>query len=245
MLKKIIIANWKMNPQTLEEAKGIFNSIKKTANKLNKVETIICPPFVYLYSLKANGAQDIFYEERGSFTGEISAEMVKDVGVKYVIIGHSEKRRMGDTDDMINRKIKLALNAGLKIIFCIGEKTRDIESKYLGFIKNQIETGLKGVVKKYFSNIIFAYEPVWAIGAGSQADSPESTLRTVMFIKRRLFGIFGEELTKKTPILYGGSVSVKNAKDFLENAGIQGLLVGRESLNAKNFSEILKMANNL
>ena len=236
-MKKIIIANWKMNPGSLEEAKKIFNKIKIAAGKLKKVETVICPPFVYLPSLRATGAQNIFYEEKGAYTGEISVKMLKDLGVKYVIIGHSERREMGETDEIINKKIKAGLEAGLKVVFCVGEKKRDGENEYLNFVKNQINKGLKNIPKKFFKNLIIAYEPVWAISSQkrARADNPESALKMAVFIKRTLLS--------PIPILYGGSVNPENAGGFLFKSGMNGLLVGGQSLIPENFIKILKIAN--
>jgi triosephosphate isomerase len=246
-MKKIIIANWKMNPQSLLEAKRIFNEIKKTAIKLSKVKTIICPPFPYISNLKSLGAQDLFYEEKGAYTGEISAGILKDLGVKYVIIGHSERRELGETNEIVNKKIKTALKSGLKVIMCVGEKERDSEGEYLNFIKDQINEGLKGIPRKLLTNIIIAYEPVWAISShkSTKADNPESALRTAIFIRRMLLSIIGDQLARQVPILYGGSVDIKNAEQFLKEGGIQGLLVGSQSLIPKNFNEILKIADRI
>ena len=248
-MKKLIIANWKMNPNSLNEAKRIFNKIKIAAGKLKKVETVICPPFVYLSAFPRGvlgklskdspwiGAQDVFCEERGAYTGEISVSMLKDAGVKYVIVGHSERREMGETDEIINKKIKTALKAGLKVVFCVGEKKRDGEEKYLNFTREQINKGLKSVPQKFFKNLIIAYEPVWAISSQkrARADNPESALKMAVFIKRTLL--------QKIPVLYGGSVSPENAAGFLFKAGMNGLLVGGQSLIPENFIKILKIAN--
>lgn len=256
-MKKIIIANWKMNPNSLKEAKKIFNDIKKTASRMPKVETIICPPFPYISNLKSLGAQDVFYENPpaggGAYTGEISANMLKDLGVKYVIIGHSERRNPpvggGETNEMINKKIKRALEGGLRVVFCVGEKERDSEGHHLNFLKNQINEGLKGVPRKFFNppagGLIIAYEPVWAISSNknAQPDNPESCLRMTIFIRRMLLPIMGGQLARSIPVLYGGSVGSKNAGGFLKDGGVQGLLVGSKSLIPGEFGEILKIAN--
>ena len=252
-MKKIIVANWKMNPQSLKDAKEIFNGIKKVAGKLSKVETVICPPFIYISNLKSQisnlklGAQNVFYEKKGAFTGEISPAMLKDFGVKYIIIGHSERRALGETDEVINKKIKSALEEGFKAILCIGEKERDPNGEYLNFLKAQINEGLNGVPKKSLANLLIAYEPVWAISsnAGARADNPESAMQTAIFIRRELLPIIGNHAARNIPILYGGSVNPENAGGFLERAGMQGLLVGGQSLIPKNFGEILKIANNI
>jgi len=260
-MKKIIVANWKMNPPSLKEAKEIFNGIKKAANKLSKVEAVICPPFVYLSAVSSQssavrlGAQNIFYENPpaggGAYTGEISLAMLKDFGVKYIIIGHSERRSPpvggGETDEIINKKVKSALEEGFKVILCIGEKERDLNGEYLNFLKMQINEGLKGISKKLLNNLLIAYEPVWAISsnAGAKADSPEAAMQTAIFIRREFLPIIGNQAARNIPILYGGSVNPENAGGFLKRAGMQGLLVGGQSLIPKNFGEILKLANNI
>jgi triosephosphate isomerase len=252
MGKKIIVANWKMNPQTLKEAEGLFNEIKKTAINLKNVETVVCPPFIYISNLISHisylklGAQDLFWKDNGAYTGEISADMIKNLGVEYVIIGHSEKRKdhPEETSKIINKKIIKALENGLQVIFCIGEKERDTDENYLDFIKKEISEGLDKIDEKKMNNVIIAYEPIWAIGAKSQrADRPDDTLKIVDFIREVLSSIFGKNLSRKTPVLYGGSVDADNAQDFLKNGGVQGLLVGRSSLDGKIFSKILKDAD--
>jgi triosephosphate isomerase len=239
-----------MSPSTLKEAKQIFNDIKKTAIKLKKVETIICPPVVYLSNLTTQdsrlkiGSQNIFWLEKGAYTGEISAEMLKDFGVKYVIIGHSERREyLGETNKIINKKIKIALKNNLKVIFCVGEKERDKDGNYPRFIKEEILEGLKNISRKFLKNLIIVYEPVWAIGKKSKdADKPGDVLQMSIYIKRILLFVAGRELSRNIPILYGGSVEPENCGSFLKKAGVQGLLVGHESLVPKRFNEILKIA---
>lgn len=265
-MKKLIVANWKMKPNSLKEAKKIFNEIKKVASKLKKVDTVICPPFVYLPALGDSvskqtwrlslqvGAQDIFYENPptggGAFTGEISVMMIKNLGANYVIIGHSERRNPpaggGETNEIINKKIKTALKNNLKVIFCVGEQERDIEGNYLYFIKNEIEEGLKGISRKLFKNLIIAYEPTWAIGKkGEDADNSEDVFQMSIYIRRVLLGIVGKELSRTIFILYGGSVEPENAESLLKEGGMQGFLVGHASLVPKNFNKILKIAQNI
>jgi len=265
-MKKLIIANWKMNPQGLKEARRIFSEIKKVASRMPRVETIICPPLVYLIDLRRTllrknakegpslGAQNVFWENPsaggGAYTGEISAQMLKNLNVKYVIIGHSERRNPpaggGETDEMINKKIKNALNNNLKVIFCIGEQERDIEGSYLYFIKNEIEEGLKSIPRKLFKNLIIAYEPIWAINKkGKDADKPEDIFQMSIYIRRILLGIIGKELSRSIPILYGGSVEPENAENILKEGGIQGFLVGHVSLVPKDFNKILKITQSV
>ncbi|MAF42729.1 MAG: hypothetical protein CMI54_00990 [Parcubacteria group bacterium] len=201
--KPIVVANWKMNPQSLREAKALFNRVKKT-------NAIICPPSVYLSELKAKGAQDCFLKKRGAFTGEISPLMLKNLGVKYVIIGHSERRKyQKETKALINRKLKAALKVGLKPILCIDKISQ---------------------IPKDIKNLIIAYEPLSAIGNGKPL-SIEKAKKMRYLIKKK---------TKNLPLLYGGSVTFKNAGDYIKKAGFQGLLVGGASLKPNEFVKIIE-----
>ncbi|MBI2451401.1 MAG: triose-phosphate isomerase [Parcubacteria group bacterium] len=245
-MKKIIIANWKMNPQSAKEAISLFDQVIKAAARLKNLDLIFCPPFVWLGVISEKlkkikkilpaagriflGAQDIFWQSRGAFTGEISGPMLKNLDCQYVIIGHSERRWIiGETNEIVNKKFLAALNFGLIPILAVGEKER--KKDFLDFLKNQLEESIKDVSKE--AKFIIAYEPVWAIGTGLP-DRPEDTELAVNFIKK----IAGENL-----ILYGGSVTSKNIKSFLEKAGVDGALVGGASLDAKEFAKILKIAN--
>jgi triosephosphate isomerase len=218
-MKPLVVANWKMNPETLAEAKKLFNSVKKGTKNVRNAEVVICPPFVYLSTLRANGAQDCFWQEKGAFTGEISPKMLKNLGVEYVIIGHSERRKyQNETDRMINRKIKTALKEGLKVILCI-EMT------------SQIRKDLKGILEKDLRNLIIAFEPVSAIGTGKPYSielARNANFAILRYLKRNL------------PVLYGGSVNSQNAQIFIKEAKFQGLLIGGASLNSKEFIQIVK-----
>jgi triosephosphate isomerase len=238
-MKLLIVANWKMNPENLKKAKLLFMEFKKGMKDVRNVEVVICPPFVYLSELIASkscdlkfGAQDCFWEEKGAFTGEISPKMLKDLGVEYVIVGHSERRKiLGETDEMINKKLKAAIKAKLKPILCIGETEKERTSgKTFQVLKNQLKKALNGTsnVKLQTSNLIIAYEPVWAIGTGNPC-KPEDAKEVLLFLRKIL----------KFPILYGGSVNSKNAKDYIK-IGFDGLLVGGASLDPKEFIEIIK-----
>lgn len=254
MSKKIIIANWKMNPASLKEAKELFNSAKKTAGRLANVETVICPPFIYLSNLGHSmskiklGAQDVSrFDFEGAHTGEISAKMLKNSGVKYAIIGHSERRKLGETNEIINKKIGVSLSSGLKVIFCVGEEIKDEEGKFREFVEQQINEGLKGLSQNLMKGLIIAYEPVWAISgsAKSKADNPESAFKMAVFIRKILMDIAGNELARKIPVLYGGSASSANAKQFLKDGQMDGLLVGGKSLDKEDFRKILMIAENI
>jgi triosephosphate isomerase len=238
MTKTLVVANWKMNPTTLAEAKQLFNSVSQGIKKVKNVEAIICPPFVYLpilslvishRSLVKLGAQDCFYEQKGPFTGEVSPKMLKDLGCQCVIIGHSERRQcFEETDEMINKKIKAALKIKLKPILCIGETAAEKKKgKTFKVLKKQLKEDLKSISN--LKNLILAYEPVWAIGTGIPCQ-PSEAKRVLFFLRKSL---------RKTPVLYGGSVNSQNARDYLK-AGFQGLLVGGASLNDQEFIKIVK-----
>lgn len=218
-----------MNPQTIAEAKRLFNSVKEGIKNIKNVEIVICPPFVYLSALKSEitgfssaisfGGQSCFWEEKGAFTGEVSPKMLKDVGCRYVIIGHSERRRyQKETDEMVNKKIKAALKNDLKPILCVETVS-------------QVKKGLKGILGEDLKNIVIAYEPVFAIGTGKPC-SPEKAEKMRKAIK--------SAINTDLPILYGGSVNSQNARDYIEKAGFQGLLVGGASLNPEEFIKIVK-----
>lgn len=249
--KKLIVGNWKMNPGTLEEAKGIFSKIKNKAKKFRKVDVVICPPFPYIQIL-ANGlkkgvsigAQDTFWQNGGSFTGEVSPEMVKSVGGKYVLIGHSERRSLGETDEIVAKKAKASLENSIKTIVCVGEKDHDVGGDYLHTLREQIKNSLGLVQKKNLSDLIMAYEPVWAIGKNyKDAMKARDIEETALFVKKVVAEIFGNEYVGRIPVLYGGSVHPMNIKEMSSVPSVDGFLVGRESLDPENFIEIIKCVN--
>ena len=253
MKQKItIIANWKMNPDGVKEAKKLFLGIKKTASKLKNIQTVVCPPFVYINDLAgmckgrrvAVGGQDVFSENKGNFTGMISPKMLKNNGVEYVIVGHSERRVLGEDNKIVNKKIKASIKSGLKIVLCIGERSRDEHGKQFAFIKKELTESLESISKNSLKNIFVAYEPIWAISGNgkSGAMSPEDIYEMTIFIKKVLTDKFGVGV-RVAGILYGGSVCPGNTKDILKNGNVDGLLVGRASLDAKKFCEILKKGN--
>ncbi len=224
-MKHLIVANWKCNPNNLVKAKKLFSVVKKGIGVVKEVEVVVCPPFVYLSKLfgLTLGAQNCFWKNlpagRGAFTGEISPFMLKDIGCKYVIIGHSERRRyFKETCAMVNKKLKAALANNLKPILCIDSI-------------NQVKRGLKGISKKEIKKIVIAYEPIFAIGTGKACSINKA--KKMNFSIRKILG-------EQAAILYGGSVNSKNAKDFIKKAQFQGLLIGGASLNPKEFVKIIK-----
>lgn len=252
--KQLIIGNWKMNPGKIDDARKIFDGVKKEAGKLTHVETVMCPPFIFLSDLSKKvsghrcvlGAQDVFYETEGAFTGEVSLPMLSSLGIKYVIVGHSERRAMGEADDAVNKKILATLKMGFSVVLCVGEKERDETGEHFHFIKNQIETALSKVQKRLLANVIIAYEPVWAIGTkATGADTPADFVEITIFIRKTLSDMFGRNSANTISILYGGSVNEKNAESFLKEGEADGLLVGRASLDAEKFITILKISEKI
>jgi triosephosphate isomerase len=216
---KYIIGNWKCNPAKEKEARELFDSLTRNIPSAENVETVICPPFVYLPFGKGLvlGAQDCFWEQKGAYTGEISPVQLKDLGCRYVIIGHSERRKYQKESDVLNKKIKAAISAGLVPVFCIEKES-------------QIQSGLKGLLKPEIERIIVAFEPVSAIGTGKPYGAREA---------KKMLDKIKEKVS--VPVLYGGSVNSSNAKDYFD-VGYDGLLVGGASLEAVEFLKIAKLA---
>ena len=246
-MKKLIVANWKMYPKNAREALAAFVSLKKNLPVSRTVNVAIAPPFMYLSLFPKNAkmalaAQDIFWEAEGSFTGEISGAMLKNAGTRYVIIGHSERRKyLGETDDMVNKKVKYALKAGLSVILCIGEQKRDADGVFYSIIKAQLSGALKGVPASQMPRVAVAYEPVWAIGTGKPA-RPKDAEEASLYTKKIVAKLYGAPRARVMRVLYGGSVNAQNAGSFLAEREIAGLLVGRESRNIKEFIEIVRCA---
>jgi len=248
-MKKLIVANWKMNPVSVKEARRLFTLTQKAAESFRNVKTVIAPPFPYLMLSQSIGhgislaSQDVFWEERGPYTGEVSGIMLRDLGVEYVIIGHSERREhMGETETLIRKKIFSALSSRLNVILCVGEKKRDSEGMYLRFIKQELKTALHGLKREYAKNLVIAYEPIWAVGTKKPA-RPEDAFEMVLFIQKVLSSLFSRKAASRIGILYGGSVSPDNTSEFLLRGHVQGLLVGGESLKPARFKKILNAAN--
>jgi len=259
MKKKLIVANWKMSPDTLTEAREIFNTIRRTAKDLSHVETLVCPPFVFLSELSklvrssryGIGAQDVFWEDAGAYTGEVSPVHLERLDVRSVILGHSERRALGENDKIVNKKVKACFKNGVQVILCVGEKERDPHGNYLRFVKDQLKSSLFKVSKKDIGKLAVAYEPVWAISSTrlttssshhQGADTPENVLEMSIFIRKILSDIYDKKVAMATPVLYGGSVTDENAERFLREGGARGFLVGRASLDALKFTTILKIA---
>lgn len=242
----IIVANWKMN-KTLSDAIEFSQGVRKINIKGNR-KVIIAPPFVYLKDMVSElkdtnisvSAQNMFFEEKGAFTGEISPIHLTDLGVEYVIIGHSERRNIFKEDDeLLSKKLKSALSHNLIPIFCVGEKIEERKSEQtFTVIQRQLEEGLKLLTPTDIEKIIFAYEPVWAIGTGVNA-TPEQAEDVHLWIKNFLEKKYLNTINKNVKILYGGSVTPENARSLMSMRNIDGLLVGGASLKLESFEKII------
>ena len=227
-MKSLIIANWKCNPATKEEAKTLFEGVKGAIKKTKKIEVLIAAPFVWLPLINdvKKCAQNCLWEEKGPYTGEISPKMLKDIGVDYVIIGHSERRnKFNETDETINKKIKAALSAGLIVILCVGENKGENAQEV---ITKQLEADLKEISVNDYEKIIIAYEPIWAIGTGDFCETCDAE-KVLKFIKDKY----------SNRILYGGSVDSKNIKSYID-IGFDGALVGGASIKTEEFVNLIK-----
>jgi triosephosphate isomerase (TIM) len=249
--KFMIVGNWKMNPETLEEAKDLFSALSKKAAKSKKIYVMIAPPTPFLDALASKkstiivGAQDVARESKGAFTGSVSAHELKSAGAEFAIIGHSERRAEGDTDEIVAKKVGQAIDAGLKVILCVGEKERDDQAKYLRVVRDQILTVFASIKdKKKLSSVTIAYEPVWKIGAQT-AMIPSEVHEMSIYIKKVVGEALGNKAGLKTSVLYGGAVDSENDHAILTEGSVDGLLIGRQSLNAESFGTILAYANSI
>ncbi|KAA0240748.1 MAG: triose-phosphate isomerase [Ignavibacteriaceae bacterium] len=250
MRKKVIAGNWKMN-MDIHQSQKLVSEIINGLGKDNRAEVIICPPFTSLSEVSSLlkgtqiklGAQNMFYEESGAFTGEISADMLKSVDCEFVIIGHSERRVIfNESDELINKKIKTALTKGLKPIFCIGELLGQREkNETMKVVTQQIEKGLEGISSEQMKNIIIAYEPVWAIGTGKTA-TPQQAQEVHSFIRDLIAKKFSTSVAENLIIQYGGSVKSENSGELLSQKDIDGALVGGACLKADSFLGIIVSA---
>ena len=250
-MKRFVIGNWKENPSSTKKALDILRGVKKAAGLATKVETVLIPPAVFLSTLQKEtkaskritlGGQGSFWEEEGAFTGSIGPGMLKDVGAKYILVGHSEQRAAGVTDAMVNKKMKAVLKAGVKPILCVGERRRDNDGKFVRLVRDQIAAALHGIQPKQIAPLVVAYEPIWAIGTGKAA-SDKDALEMALLVRHTLIQLYSRKTAERIPVLYGGSVNTKNCDDFLEHSEIAGFLVGGASLQPKEFSQIIQKTN--
>ncbi len=246
MRKKVIAGNWKMNMLPNEAISMITELaplVKDTEN-----EVVLCVPYTDLfYSLLTAqgtnikiGAQNMHYEEKGAYTGEVSGKMLKSIGVEYVIIGHSERRQyFNETDETVNKKIKTAFENDLKPIVCVGETLEEREAgKAFEIIENQTQKDLDGLTEEQVANTIIAYEPIWAIGTGKTATSKDAN-EACKKIREKIVETYGQNIAERVIIQYGGSMKPENAKELLSMSDIDGGLIGGASLKAESFAEIV------
>jgi len=252
---KIVVGNWKMDPEKISDAEKIFKGIVKEVSKTKGVEIVVCPPFLYTQHLISKtkskkvsfGAQDVSESQKGSHTGEISAEQLANLKVKYVIVGHSERRALGETNEIVSRKINSALQSGLNIVLCVGEAERNgQEGDHLEFIKKELLDSLAGVDKRDLKKIVIAYEPIWAIGKSEEEAMKGEDLHIMnLFIKKVLSEKYGKDAGMKVRVIYGGSVTPANVEDLITKGHVDGVLPGRASRDPKAFGEIVKKVSEI
>ncbi|NMA54498.1 MAG: triose-phosphate isomerase [Firmicutes bacterium] len=252
MRTPIIAGNWKMN-KTVPESVALVRELKPLlVAKPQQADVIVCPPFTALYPVSreldageiALGAQDLFWAPKGAYTGEISAAMLLDLGVSYVIVGHSERRAyQNENNALVAKKLAAAFEAGLRPILCVGEKLAQREAGLADrIVRAQLEENIKPLMADQIRKLIIAYEPVWAIGTGRSAE-PRDAGVMARAIRTAIAAKFGTKVAAEVRVLYGGSVTGANSKDFLEVDGIDGALVGGASLKAEEFAAIVKSAS--
>jgi triosephosphate isomerase len=247
MRKPLMAGNWKMN-KTISEAVRVVQALKSTVADVTDVEILLCPTFTALHAVTnavkgSNiniGSQNLFWETKGAFTGEISPAMVKDTGCSYVLVGHSERRQyFGETNETVNKKTKAALSIGLTPVVCIGETLTEMESNVtFQVIEKQIKEGLAGLTTEQACLTVIAYEPVWAIGTGKTA-TPYQAQEVHAFV-RKIYAQMYKEAADKVRILYGGSVNPENVSELMKQPDIDGGLVGGASLEAESFTKLVK-----
>ncbi|TSC73762.1 MAG: triosephosphate isomerase [Parcubacteria group bacterium Gr01-1014_48] len=252
--KKFVVANWKMNPLDADSAVKLFSAIREQAVRARETLVVVAPPLLFLNTLTrlgndkniSFGAQNCFWEEKGAYTGEISPTMIKGMSADYCIVGHSERRALGETNEMVNRKVRAALRNGLTVILCIGESERDAEGTYLEFLERELHEALASVTKKQLSQILIAYEPIWAIGGSAERScAPRDVHEVVILIHKFLKDIFRVSAALEVPVLYGGSVAPENTEKLVREGRVNGLLVGGQSLIAANFCKIIEIVDSL
>jgi triosephosphate isomerase len=248
MRKQIVAGNWKMNTNISEGMSLALNLRELSTNFDNNTEVVVIPPFTHIIEIKnifsdtnvKIGAQNCASEENGAFTGEVSAEMIKSMDAKYTIVGHSERRAYyHETNDLLNKKVKLCLKNSLTPIYCCGENLDERQSeKHFDIVKSQISEGLFTLSKEDFSKLVIAYEPVWAIGTGVTA-SPDQAQEIHKYIRSLITQKYGDEIAKNTSLLYGGSVKPNNANEIFGNPDVDGGLIGGAALKAEDFMGII------
>lgn len=253
-MKNIVVANLKMNILSILERETYLRGLEKelSGKKFSDTEIVICPPFVHLEGLGkwknkkiSRGALDVFWEDKGSFTGEISPVMLKNFGCEYVVVGHSERRRfIRENDQDVNLKIIAALRNGIAPILCVGEDVNQ-KNEGAGVIIKQLKDCLTGIKKGQIENVVICYEPVWAISSNNPDHLPTTNdiMSAKLTIKKFLVGEYGLRFSEKIRIIYGGSVAPNNVKEICVDSGMNGVLVGKESLTPRSFIKIAEIIN--
>jgi triosephosphate isomerase len=247
----LVIGNWKMNPQSLSLAKKLATEVKTKLQKSpnNGVNVVLAPSFVHLTEVRdvlgkaknfSLGAQTVNHAKLGAYTGDVSLPMLTDIGVSYVIIGHSERRAKGVKDEHVNQTLHSIIKAGVTAVVCVGEKERDVSGHYLNRIEQQIRKACENVPRTKLSQIVIAYEPIWAIGTGNNATAAD-VHEMKLFIEKTLADIYGRNFARTVKIVHGGSVNKRNAYELHHEGMMNGFLIGGASLHADEFIEIIKL----
>ncbi len=246
-MRKLIVGNWKLYIRSFEEGKKLLKAIDKKFPRGVKADVVVCPPVALAAALRREhkgkrmffGTQDVFSETEGAFTGQVSAANLASAGITHVLVGHSERRALGETDEEVAKKAVAALSAKLHPIICVGETERDTDGKFFSVIEKSVKASLARIEPKDAGKFTVAYEPVWAIGK-TEAASPRMAAEAILYIRKTIADMWGREYALKVRIIYGASVSAENAPAFAAEKAIQGLLPGRSSVNAEEFTSIIK-----
>jgi triosephosphate isomerase len=246
----LIIANWKMNPASVTEAKALAKATVAIAKKNINAQVVVAPPHLYMTEVEkiahksplAVGAQNCHFDVKGAYTGEHSGAQLRDAGATFVILGHSERRKQGESNELIAKKVLAALVAKLQPIICVGEEVRDAQGNFLALIETQVTTALTAIPKSRLKEVVIAYEPIWAIGTGATA-TVSDVEEMQMFITKVLTKTFDRAIARSIRIVYGGSVNADNAKELFTGSGVAGFLVGGASLKPIDFGKIVSATN--
>lgn len=249
--KPLVIGNWKMNPATLSKAEKLWTDIQSgLKGRKAFADVAIAPPLPFITELQQLAgpqkvefvSQDVSHEEGGAHTGEVSVNMLRSLKVHCSIIGHSERRQKGETDELINKKLHALLDKKSTAVLCIGERERDGSGEFFSVIEDQLQKALHKVAAADMKRIVIAYEPVWAIGSGKSA-VPNDVQEMKLFIQKALSDLYSRELAENVRVLYGGSVTADNAEELLREGAVNGFLIGGASLEPKQFVSIVKIAD--
>lgn len=244
----LVVANWKMNPLSVREAKKVYTDIKAGIRTIKGVEVVVCPPVIFLPELAKEkrsvrmtlGVQDLSSEEQGAYTGQIASAMVLEYKATWAILGHSERRALGETNEVVAQKVLHTIQKGLSPLLCVGESERNDEGAHYTFVRAQLEAVFAVLKRKDIEKLTVAYEPVWAIGkhAEDAMQSPQ-LFEMALYIRKLLIERYGRKIADHVRVLYGGSVKSDNVTDIVREGGVDGVLVGSASLNAQEFCTVV------